>query len=81
MTLASVATLCDLDLIAVAGSVALGYGPPFFQAAMEALHDHAKQSYSDKTQVLPAALGSSAPLIGCAAVAWRGIGQLLAGTG
>ena len=42
--LASVANLCDLDLITVAGSVALGYGAPFFQAANEALHDNASSN-------------------------------------
>ena len=33
--LASVANLCDLDLIVVAGSVALGFGPPFFEPLIE----------------------------------------------
>jgi glucokinase len=80
--LASVANLCDLDLIAVAGSVALGYGGPFFQAANEALHDNAKQTYALNTRVVPAGLGAIAPLIGCAAVAWRGLGEeLLASNG
>jgi glucokinase len=78
--LASVANLCDLDLIAVAGSVALGYGAPFFQAANEALHDNAKQIYSQNARVVPAGLGARAPLIGCAAVAWRGLGEELLAT-
>ena len=80
--LASVANLCDLDLITVAGSVALGYGAPFFQAANETLHDNAKQTYALNTRVVPAGLGAIAPLIGCAAVAWRGLGEeLLASNG
>jgi glucokinase len=78
--LASVANLCDLDLITVAGSVALGYGAPFFQAANEALHDNAKQIYAQNTRVVPAGLGARAPLIGCAAVAWRGLGEELLAT-
>jgi glucokinase len=73
--LATVANLCDLDLVVVAGSVGLGYGAPFFQAANQALHDNAKQSYAQMAQVVPAGLGAQSPLIGCAAVAWRGLGE------
>jgi glucokinase len=73
LALASVTTLCDLDLIVIAGSVALGFGAPFFQAAVRELHDYAKQAYAKETQVLPAGLGSRAPLVGAAAVAWRGL--------
>jgi glucokinase len=75
--LASVANLCDLDLIVVAGSVALGFGEPFFQAANKALHDTAMQSYARKTRIVPAGLGKKAPLVGAAAVAWRGLGEEL----
>jgi predicted NBD/HSP70 family sugar kinase len=78
--LASVANLCDLDLITVAGSVGLGYGAPFFQAANQALREYAKQAYAQNTQVVPAGLGARAPLIGCAAVAWRGLGEELLAT-
>ena len=77
--LASVANLCDLDLFVVAGSVALGYGAPFFQAASAALHENAKQSYARSARIVPAGLGNRAPLVGAAAVAWRGLGaELLA---
>jgi glucokinase len=76
-TLASVANLCDLDLVVVAGSVALGFGEPFFQSANKALHDKAMQSYARKARVVPAGLGKRAPLIGAAAVAWRGLGEEL----
>jgi glucokinase len=75
--LASVANLCDLDLVVVAGSVALGFGRPFFSAANKALRDNAKQVYAQSAQVMPAGLGAKAPLIGCAAVAWRGLGEEL----
>ena len=75
--LASVANLCDLDLIVVAGSVALGFGAPFFQAANKALHDEAMQSYARNTKIVPAGLGKIAPLVGAAAVAWRGLGEEL----
>jgi glucokinase len=75
--LASVANLCDLDLFVVAGSVALGYGEPFFKAASTALQDNAKQSYARSTRIVPAGLGKRAPLVGAAAVAWRGLGEEL----
>ena len=75
--LASVANLCDLDLIVVAGSVALGFGTPFFQAANKALHDKAMQSYARMSRIVPAGLGKKAPLVGAAAVAWRGLGEEL----
>ncbi|HXW80253.1 MAG TPA: ROK family protein [Acidimicrobiales bacterium] len=75
--LASVANLCDLDLVVVAGSVAFGFGAPFFDAASKALRADAMQSYARDAQVLPAGLGPKAPLIGCAAVAWRGLGEEL----
>lgn len=76
--LASVVNLCDLDLVVVAGSVALGYGAPFFEAANHALAENSRQSYARTAQVVPAGLGAKAPLIGCAAVAWRGLGEPLA---
>ncbi len=38
--IASAANLLDLDLAVVGGSVALGFGPPFFAAAHAGRHDH-----------------------------------------
>ncbi len=75
--LASVANLCDLNLVVVAGSVALGFGAPFFDAANKALQDKASQSYARDTRIVPAGLGKRAPLVGAAAVAWRGLGEEL----
>lgn len=66
---ASVANLLDLQLAVVAGSVALGFGDPFFIAAQHAINDHARLSFSRTTRIIPAALGDSAPLIGAAALA------------
>ena len=43
---ASVANLLDLRLAVVAGSVALGYGPPFFGAAQAELDTQARLSFS-----------------------------------
>lgn len=74
--LASVANLCDLDLAVVGGGVALGFGQPFFAAAQAELERSARLSFSAGAQVVPAGLGALAPLVGAAAVAWRGLGTL-----
>ena len=71
---ASVASLLDLDLAVVAGSVALGYGAPFFSAAQAELSVRARLSFSEGARIVPALLGHEGPLVGAGAVGWRGIG-------
>jgi len=71
---ASVANLLDLQLAVVAGSVALGFGPPFFAAAATELAERARLSFSANTRVVPAGLGADAPLVGAAVVGWRAAG-------
>jgi glucokinase len=66
---ASVANLLDLRLAVVAGSVALGFGRPFFAAAQEEIDGRSRLSFSRGTRIVPAGLGSSGPLVGAAAVA------------
>jgi glucokinase len=73
---ASVANLLDLPLAVVAGSVALGYGEPFFAAAQAELDAQARLSFSTGARIRPAGLGPSGPLVGAAAVGWRGVGRL-----
>ncbi len=68
---ASVANLLDLDLAVVAGSVALGFGEPFFIAAQEEIALRARLDFSRTTRIVPAGLGSSGPLVGAAAVGFR----------
>jgi glucokinase len=68
---ASVANLLDLHLAVVAGSVALGFGAPFFAAAQAEVDRSARLAYSRGTQIVPGGLGSSGPLVGASAVAWR----------
>ena len=68
---ASVANLLDLRLAVVAGSVALGFGAPFFAAANDEVARRARLEHSAGTRVVPAGLGEDAPLVGAAAVAWR----------
>jgi glucokinase len=73
---ASVANLLDLKLALVAGSVALGFGAPFFAAAQAELDADARLTYSRGARIVPGGLGANGPLIGAAAVGFRGIGRL-----
>ncbi len=70
---ASVANLLDLGLAVAAGSVALGYGAPFFAAAQGELDALARLDFSRGARIVPAALGPAAPLVGAAAVGFRGV--------
>ena len=74
---ASVANLLDLRLACVAGSVALGFGAPFFDAAQAELEAGARLDFSRGARIVPAGLGAEGPLIGAAAVAWRSLGHTL----
>jgi glucokinase len=73
--LASVTNLLDLELIAVGGSVALGFGEPFFAACNEALHATSRIGYTAGCRVVPVGLGKDGPLIGAGALAWRMLGH------
>lgn len=66
---ASVANLLDLRLAVVAGSVALGFGAPFFEAAQREVDARCRLDFSRGTRVVAAALGDRAPLIGAARIA------------
>jgi glucokinase len=72
--IAGVAVLLDLPLAVIAGSVALGFGDPFFAAAQREIDERACLSYARGTRVVPAGLGDAGPLIGAGAVGWRGLG-------
>lgn len=67
--IASVANLLDLPLAVVSGSVALGYGAPFFEAAQAEIDARCRLEFSRGTRVVPGALGNDGPLIGAACVA------------
>jgi glucokinase len=73
---ASVANLLDLQLAVVAGSVALGFGPPFFAAAQAEIDARARLDFARGTRIRPAGLGADAPLVGAAAVALYRLGRL-----
>ncbi len=70
---ASVANLLALQLAVVAGSVALGFGPTFFEAARAELDRSARLEFSRGTRIVPAGLGHDGPLVGAAAVARRAV--------
>lgn len=72
---ASVAALLDLRLAVVAGSVALGFGQDFFDAAQQEVDERARIEFARGAVVRPAGLGDAGPLIGAAAVAWRALGH------
>jgi len=69
---ASVVVALDLRLACVAGSVALGFGEPFFAAANAELAAVARIGYAEGARIVPAGLGERGPLLGAAAVARRG---------
>lgn len=69
---ASVANLLDLRLAVIAGSVALGFGEPFFAAAQAEVDRSAQIEFARGARVVPAGLGDAGPLVGAAAVARRG---------
>lgn len=74
--LAIVVTLLDLDLCVAAGSVALGFGAPFFDAAQRTLEEMTGLFYTDGARVIPAGLGEEGPLIGAAAVGFAAAREL-----
>jgi glucokinase len=69
--LASLGAICDLRLAVIGGSVALGFGEPFFSAAQAELDQRARLGFTSGFKVVPAGLGQLAPLIGAAALARR----------
>jgi hypothetical protein len=58
----------------VAGSVALGFGAPFFDAAQRELTERAGLEYAAGATIVPAGLGADAPIVGAAALALRAHG-------
>jgi glucokinase len=71
---ADVANLLDLKLAVVAGSVALGFGEPFFDAAQAELDRYCRLDHSAGARIVPAGLHDEGPLVGAACVAWTALG-------
>jgi len=76
---ASLVSALDIDLVVVAGSVALGYGVPFFAAANEELRARACLSFTRTATIVPAGLADKGPLVGAGAVGWTGSGATVLG--
>jgi glucokinase len=68
----TLSSVLDFRHCFVAGSVALGYGDEFFDAANKAARSLAMMSYSHDIEIRPSKLGSEGPLLGAALVGWRG---------
>ncbi len=75
----SLANALDLHLAVVGGSVALGFGEPFFASAQAECDRICTLDYSRGTRIEPVGLGVEAPLVGAAAVGFRSIGHDLGG--
>ena len=67
--LVSVGAAVDLRSAVIAGSVALGFGKPFFESVQGELDRSAKIGFVQGFSVCPAGLGQLSPLVGAAAVA------------
>ena len=67
----SVANLLDLRLTVAGGSVALGYGDDFFDAAQAEIDRICLLDHSRGARIVPSPLGPDGGLIGAAAVAGR----------
>ena len=73
---ASVCNLLDLPLVVVGGSVAIGFGATFFNSAQRTMDELCGLSFSKKARIVPARLADAGPLVGAAAVGWRGFNRL-----
>ncbi len=71
---ASVVNLLDLPLAVVSGSVALGFGAPFFAAAQDEMDALCRLEFASGARVVPGGLEDRGPLIGAARVGLRGVG-------
>jgi glucokinase len=71
---AMVADLLDLSLAVVSGSVALGFGEPFFAAAQSEMDQLCRIEFARGARVVPGGLGDGGPLVGAARVGLCGAG-------
>ncbi len=73
LAIASVVNLLDLPLAVVSGSVALGFGDPFFAAAQDEMDLRCRLDFARGATVVPGDLGDGGPLIGAARVGWSAL--------
>jgi glucokinase len=74
--IASVVNLLDLSLAVVSGSVALGYGAPFFAAAQAEMDLRCGLDFARGARVVPGGLGDAGPLVGAARVGLDRMGRV-----
>ena len=69
---------CGLPVVVVVvgGSVALGFGATFFNAAQRTLDELCTIEFSRKARIVPTRLSDEGPLIGASAVGWRGLNRM-----
>ncbi len=72
--LATAVVLLDLSLAVVSGSVALGFGEPFFRAAQAEMDELCRIEFARGARVVPGGLGDRGPLVGAARVGLYGAG-------
>jgi glucokinase len=72
--ISAVAVLLDLSLAVVSGSVALGFGQPFFVAAQGEMDRLCRIAFARGARIVPGGLGDGGPLVGAARVGLRGAG-------
>lgn len=74
--IASVVNLLDLPLAVVSGSVALGFGAPFFRAAQAEMDLRCGLDFARGARVVPGGLGDAGPLVGAARVGLDRMGRM-----
>lgn len=70
---AATASLLDVSSFFIAGSVALGFGAPFFAAANEEARRMAGLDFARNVRITPSGLFDRGPILGAACVAWRSL--------
>ncbi|HEY2214697.1 MAG TPA: ROK family protein [Acidimicrobiales bacterium] len=73
LAISAVVNLLDLPLAVVSGSVALGFGNTFFDAAQRELDRRCGLEFTHGARVMPGGLGDAGPLVGASAVGWHGL--------
>jgi glucokinase len=69
----TLAGVLDFTQCFVGGSVALGYGAPFFDVATASARAHVGLDFARDVTIQPTGLGADGSLLGAAMVAWRGL--------
>lgn len=75
----SVANLLDLRLACIAGSVAIGFGADFLDAARAEAARVARLDFSRGLEVRIGGLGDEGPLVGAGALGWRRVDGIVDG--